>query len=64
MSHRCYLITGIRDGCGADVPLPVRRELDEWTESKDPKDKSQVILFLLALKHFQAVPPESRDSYF
>ncbi|KAJ4347797.1 uncharacterized protein N0V89_009167 [Didymosphaeria variabile] len=64
MSYIYYPITGIKDGRGANDAVPVRRELKEWTESKDPKDRSQVILFILALKRFQAVPPESRDSYF
>lgn len=64
MSYQYYPITGIKDGWGANGAVPVRRELTEWTESKDPKDRSQLILFILALKRFQAVPPDSRDSYF
>jgi hypothetical protein len=46
---QCYPITGIRDGWGANGAVPVCRELNEWTESKDPKDKSQVILFLVVV---------------
>ncbi|KAF2967938.1 hypothetical protein GQX73_g5626 [Xylaria multiplex] len=64
MSYRYYPITGIKDGWGANGEVPVRRDFDEWSTSKDPKDKTQFILFLLALKGLQAVDPASRDSYF
>ncbi|KAI1478180.1 tyrosinase [Daldinia eschscholtzii] len=64
MSYKYYPITGIKDGWGADGRVPIRRDFDEWTESSDPKDKIQVILYLLALKRFQAISPDKRDSYF
>ncbi|KAI1290962.1 tyrosinase [Xylaria venustula] len=64
MSYRYYPITGIKDGLGPNGEVPVRRDFDEWSTSKDPKDKTQFILYLLALKRFQAVDPADRDSYF
>jgi tyrosinase len=64
MGYQYYAIKGIKDGIGPDGKVPVRRELTEWYESNDPKDKIQIILYLLALKRFQAVAPEDRDSYF
>ncbi|KAI0384323.1 tyrosinase [Hypomontagnella monticulosa] len=64
MAYKYYPITGIKDGWGANGQVPVRREIDEWTQSTNPKDKIQVILYLLALKRFQGISPEKRDSYF
>ncbi|KAI8627921.1 tyrosinase [Xylariaceae sp. FL1651] len=64
MSYQYYPITGIKEGWGPNGQVPVRRDFDEWTQSNDQKDKTQVILYLLALKRFQAISPEKRDSYF
>jgi hypothetical protein len=64
MSYSYYPITGINAGTGPNGQVPVRREFSEWTESNNPKDRIQVILYLLALKRFQAVSPDDRDSYF
>ncbi|KAI0433855.1 tyrosinase [Xylaria sp. FL1042] len=64
MSYRYYPITGIKDGIGPNGTVPVRRDFDEWSTSKDPTDKIQFILYLLALKRLQAVDPANRDSYF
>ncbi|KAI1177287.1 tyrosinase [Nemania sp. FL0916] len=64
MSYKYYPITGIKDGVGADGKIPVRRDFDEWSLSEDPTDKTQFILYLLALKRLQAVDPADRDSYF
>lgn len=64
MAYKHYPIQGIRGGLGPGDQVPIRRDLNEWSESKDPVDQMQVILFLLALKHFQEEPPDSRDSYF
>ncbi|KAI0422786.1 tyrosinase [Xylaria grammica] len=64
MSYQYYPITGIKEGWGPDGKVPVRRDFDEWSVSTDPKDKNQVILYLLALKRLQAVDPANRDSYF
>ncbi|GAB1310590.1 tyrosinase [Madurella fahalii] len=64
MAYKYYPIQGIKAGLGPGNRVPIRREISEWTNSKDPVDQAQVILFLLALQRFQAVPPSSRDSYF
>ncbi|KAI0451980.1 tyrosinase [Xylaria acuta] len=64
MSYKYYPITGIKDGWGPGGKVPVRRDFDEWSTSKDPTDKTQFILYLLALKRLQAVDPANRDSYF
>ncbi|KAI5925049.1 tyrosinase [Camillea tinctor] len=64
MPYEYYPIRGIQDGLGPDGRVPVRREFKEWSESKNPTDRIQVILFILSLRRFQGVAPESRDSYF
>ncbi|KAI0877194.1 tyrosinase [Hypoxylon argillaceum] len=64
MSYKYYPITGIKDGWGPNGQVPTRRDFDEWSTSKDPTDKTQFILYLLALKSLQAVDPANRDSYF
>ncbi|KAI0444390.1 tyrosinase [Xylaria telfairii] len=64
MSYKYYPITGIKEGWGPNGKVPVRRDFDEWSMSKDPTDKIQFILYLLALKGLQAVDPANRDSYF
>ncbi|TGJ84363.1 hypothetical protein E0Z10_g4430 [Xylaria hypoxylon] len=64
MSYRYYPITGIKEGLGPNGKVPIRRDFDEWSASKIPIDKTQVILYLLALKRLQAVDPANRDSYF
>lgn len=64
MAYRYYPITGIKEGWGPDGRVPVRRDFNEWTESTNPRDRIQVILYLLALKRFQGISPEKRESYF
>ncbi|KAI1819881.1 tyrosinase [Xylaria intraflava] len=64
MAYRYYPITGIKEGRDAHGQVPVRRDFDEWSTSEDPKDRTQVILYLLALQNLQAVAPEKRESYF
>ncbi|KAI1120171.1 tyrosinase [Nemania abortiva] len=64
MSYKYYPITGIKEGWGAGGKVPVRRDFDEWSTSNNETDKIQFILYLLALKRFQAVDPANRDSYF
>ncbi|KAI0466683.1 tyrosinase [Xylaria cf. heliscus] len=64
MSYKYYPITGIKEGWGPNGKVPVRRDFDEWSKSKDPTDKIQFILYILALKRLQAVDPANRDSYF
>ncbi|KAJ8126913.1 hypothetical protein O1611_g6723 [Lasiodiplodia mahajangana] len=64
MSYKYYAITGIKEGWGPGGRVPVRRDFDEWSMSSDPTDKTQFILYLLALKRLQAVDPANRDSYF
>ncbi|KAF4626245.1 hypothetical protein G7Y89_g11919 [Cudoniella acicularis] len=64
MVYKYYPIKGIKEGLGPDAQVPIRRDINEWTVSDDPTDKMQVTLFLLALSRFQAVSPNSRDSYF
>ncbi|KAI0855533.1 tyrosinase [Xylaria cubensis] len=64
MSYEYYPIVGIKDGWGSSGRVPIRRDFDEWSKSEDPTDKTQFILYLLALKRLQAVDPAKRDSYF
>ncbi|KAI1496872.1 tyrosinase [Biscogniauxia marginata] len=64
MPYEFYPIRGIHDGLDLGAQVPIRREFKEWSESQDPKDRTQVVLFILSLKRFQAIVPESRDSYF
>ncbi|KAI1377225.1 tyrosinase [Hypoxylon crocopeplum] len=64
MGYSYYPITGIKDGWGLNGQVPVRRDFNEWTASGDPKDRVQLVLYLLALKRLQAVSPDDRDSYF
>ncbi|KAH8159805.1 hypothetical protein CIB48_g8448 [Xylaria polymorpha] len=64
MSYKYYPITGIKEGLGPNGKVPVRREIDDLSTSKDPTDKIQFILYLLALKGLQDVDPADRDSYF
>ncbi|KAI1842912.1 hypothetical protein JX266_010930 [Neoarthrinium moseri] len=62
MVYQYYPITGIKAGWGEGGAVPVRQEIDEWSE--DPANAKQVDLFLHALRRFQDVPPGQRDSYF
>ncbi|KAL3471608.1 hypothetical protein BJX99DRAFT_266607 [Aspergillus californicus] len=62
MVYKYYPITGISAGKGPDGELPLRQEIDEW--SSKPENRTQVVLFLKALKRFQEVPPDNRDSFF
>src|SRR5689334_4522714 len=64
MAYKYYPIQGIKAGFGPGNRVPIRREISEWSDSKDRVDQFQVILFLLALRHFQKLRPNSRDSYF
>jgi hypothetical protein len=64
MAYKYYPIQGIHAGVGPGNRVPIRREISEWADSRDPADQRQVVLFLLALQRLQAVPPSSRDSYF
>ncbi|KAL2846033.1 hypothetical protein BJX68DRAFT_268890 [Aspergillus pseudodeflectus] len=63
-AHRYYPIQGIKDGLSPDGQVPIRREINEWIESKDQADRDQVVLFVLALDYFQQMDPKDRDSYF
>ncbi|GAP85248.1 putative tyrosinase [Rosellinia necatrix] len=64
MDYSYYPITGIKEGWGPNGKVPARRDFDEWSTSKNETDRTQFILYLLALKRFQAVDPAKRDSYF
>ncbi|KAL2825952.1 common central domain of tyrosinase-domain-containing protein [Aspergillus cavernicola] len=64
MAHEYYPIQGIKDGVGPDGRVPIRREFNDWSQSRDPAAKNQVVLFVLALEHFQKMDPKERDSYF
>ncbi|KLJ11736.1 hypothetical protein EMPG_09647 [Blastomyces silverae] len=64
MSYKYYPIQGIEEGLGPGNQVPIRREFNEWSTSQVHRDQIQVVLFLLALNDFQAIPPDSRDSYF
>ncbi|KAJ0414790.1 hypothetical protein BJY00DRAFT_18664 [Aspergillus carlsbadensis] len=63
-SYEYYPIKGIEKGFNPDSQPPLRRELNEWVESKAQSDRDQVVLFILALDYFQAIDPNSKDSYF
>lgn len=62
MSYKYYPLTGIKAGWGTKGDVPLRQEISAW--SNDEKNKEQVILFILALRRFQDIPPAQRDSYF
>ncbi|KAL4861988.1 hypothetical protein BDV12DRAFT_179541 [Aspergillus spectabilis] len=62
MVYKYYPITGIAAGKGPNGELPQRQEIDEW--SSKPANRTQVVLFLKALKRLQEVPPDNRDSFF
>jgi hypothetical protein len=62
MVYKYYPITGITAGKGPNGELPQRQEIDEW--SAKPANRTQVVLFLKALKRLQEVPPDNRDSFF
>lgn len=62
MRYKYYPITGIKAGWGPDGKLPLRQNIDEWYQKEE--NKAQVVLFLLALKRFQDMPPDQRDSFF
>ncbi|KAL5342248.1 hypothetical protein BJX70DRAFT_357265 [Aspergillus crustosus] len=62
MVYKYYPITGIAAGKGPNGEPPQRQEIDEW--SSKPANRTQVVLFLKALKRLQEVPPDNRDSFF
>ena len=62
MSYRHYPITGIKAGLGPSGRLPLRQNIDEWSGKEE--NKAQVVLYLLALKRLQDMPPDQRDSFF
>lgn len=62
MSYKYYPVTGIKTGWGTKGDVPLRQEFSAW--SLDKKNKEQLILFILALRRFQNIPPAARDSYF
>jgi hypothetical protein len=62
MVYKYYPITGIAGGKGPNGEVPQRQEIDAW--SSKPENRTQVVLFLKALKRLQEVPPENRDSFF
>jgi hypothetical protein len=63
-AYRYYPIQGIKDGLSPGGQVPVRREINEWIDSKNQTDRDQVVLFILALDYFQQMDPKDRDSYF
>lgn len=62
MTYKYYPITGIPAGRGPNGEVPLRQEIDDW--SQKPENATQVILFLLALRRFQDIPPDRRESFF
>ncbi|KAL2825783.1 hypothetical protein BDW59DRAFT_145909 [Aspergillus cavernicola] len=62
MVYKYYPIKGISAGKGPNGEVPLRQEIDEW--SSRPQNRTQVVLFLKALKRLQEVPPENRNSFF
>ncbi|KAL4785045.1 hypothetical protein BJX76DRAFT_367191 [Aspergillus varians] len=61
-AYKFYPITGIAAGKGPNGEVPVRQDIEVW--SLKPENRTQVVLFLKALKRLQEVPPEDRDSFF
>lgn len=63
-----YSITGIQDGLADKTnPLrqvPLRMELDDWCNSKDPMHKNQRALFFPAFNNFCNMDPTEKLSYF
>jgi tyrosinase len=58
-----YAITGILEGRGpARGQVPLRQEVDAWY--RNPKNRYEVSLFVLALAEFQAMPMDYMKSYF
>jgi hypothetical protein len=62
MVYKYYPITGIKTNRGPNGEVPIRQEITDW--SKDKKNETQINLFLQALRRFQAVSPDRRESYF
>lgn len=62
MSYKHYPIVGIKAGWGPDGKRPLRQNIDEWYQKEE--NTAQVVLFLLALKRLQDMPPDQRDSFF
>lgn len=62
MVYKFYPITGIAAGKGPNGEVPLRQDIEVW--SSKPENRTQVVLFLKALKRLQDVPPENRDSFF
>ncbi|KAL2012074.1 hypothetical protein VTN00DRAFT_4792 [Thermoascus crustaceus] len=62
MTYKYYPITGIPAGRSPNGEVPLRQEIDDW--SQKPENATQVILFLLALRRFQDIPPDRRESFF
>lgn len=59
-----YPITGINAGIGSLGEIPQRFEIDSWWFSDDPVHTDQTSLFIAALKRFQAIPINKKESYF
>ncbi|KAL4924110.1 tyrosinase [Aspergillus undulatus] len=62
MVYKYYAIKGISAGKGPNGEVPQRQEIDAW--SSKPENRTQVVLFLKALRRLQDVPPGDRDSFF
>ncbi|KAK6521474.1 hypothetical protein TWF506_001687 [Arthrobotrys conoides] len=52
-----YVVEGITEYLKPGDPVPERREVDEWYNSKTVTDRLQVFVFLMGLREFQAMPP-------
>jgi tyrosinase len=59
-----YPITGIQAGRGPNGEVPVRMEVDDWWESKDPVHINQHTLCFTALNRMYDMSPHDRLSYY
>ncbi|RDL34449.1 Uncharacterized protein BP5553_07577 [Venustampulla echinocandica] len=59
-----FAITGIKKGLGPGEQVPLRREIDEWWDSKDKNDLFQKSLYIYALHEFKKMDPKDQKSYF
>lgn len=59
-----YPITGIRKSLGPGEQVPLRREIDEWWDSKDKNDLFQKSLYIYALNEFKKMDPKDQMSFF
>ncbi|PGG97210.1 hypothetical protein AJ79_09293 [Helicocarpus griseus UAMH5409] len=62
MAYSYYPIVGISAGKDPNGQVPLRQDIDNW--SMDRENRTQIVLFLKALKQLHDIPPGERDSFF